>query len=158
MYLLYLNQRMDRVWIRLTLCNSRKLSAKLYTQMFCGWAINKIIKLRKMRKITEKKVKKFGKLRNAQFVCCSHCLVWKGYFHSTISMQSFRIGFLRPKQNNARTGRSGCALPPRRTGLFGAACVVDCPAPAIAVAVVDGAGPPIPPMVRVSMPPLAVPL
>lgn len=69
------------------------------------------------------------------------------------------MGFLRPIQNSARTGRSGCALPPRRTGLFGGAGVVDCVAPAMAVAVVDGAGPaPMAPIARVSMPPLATPL
>lgn len=52
-------------------------------------------------------------------------------------MQSFRMGFLSPIQNNARTGLSGCALPPRRAGRFTGAGVA---APAIAVAVVDGAG------------------
>lgn len=81
----------------------------------------------------------------------------KGYFHSTISMQSFRIGFFRLKQNSARTGRSGCAFPPRRTGRFGAGGVADCPAAAMAVAVVDGAPPP-PIGARLSMPPFAVPL
>lgn len=85
----------------------------------------------------------------------------KGYFHSTISIQSFRIGFLRLKQNSARTGRSGCAFPPRRTGRFGAGGVAVCPAPAMAVAVVDGAVAPAtipPPIVRLSIPPFAVPL
>lgn len=47
------------------------------------------------------------------------------------------MGFLRPRQNNARTGRSGWALPPRRAGRLGGAGVSG---PAIAVAVVDGAG------------------
>lgn len=90
------------------------------------------------------------------FVCFDNFA--KGYFHSTISMHSFRMGFLSPRQNNARTGRSGCAFPPRRTGFFCGACAAVV-APAIAVAVVDGAGPPpMPSIPRVSTPPLAVPL
>lgn len=92
-------------------------------------------------------------------VFCVSSFLSKGYFHSTISIHSFRMGFLRPRQKSARTGRSGCVLPPRRIGRFDGAGVVDCAPPAMAVAVVDGAGPPaIPPIPRVSMPPLVVPL
>lgn len=66
----------------------------------------------------------------------------KGYFHSTIVIHIFRIGFLRPKQYNARAGLSGCGLPPRLTGRFGGApAVVAAATAATAVAVVDGGAP-----------------
>lgn len=39
-------------------------------------------------------------------------------------MHILRIGFFSPRQYSARTGRSGCGLPPRRTGRFGAAGTV----------------------------------
>lgn len=42
-------------------------------------------------------------------------------FHSTMSMQSFRIGFFRLRQKRTRGGRSGIGFPPLRTGRFGGA-------------------------------------
>ena len=47
-------------------------------------------------------------------------------------MQNARTGFLSVKQNRARSGRSGCCLPPRRCGRFCAVplAVFCCPGPA----------------------------
>jgi len=54
----------------------------------------------------------------------------KGYFHSTMSIHNFRIGFLRARQKRALWGLSGGGLPPRRTGRFLLALIVVAPSAA----------------------------
>lgn len=54
----------------------------------------------------------------------------KGYFHSTISMQIFLIGFFKSRQKRTRFGRSGGGFP-RRTGRLGAAGVFEAACPGL---------------------------
>ena len=78
----------------------------------------------------------------------------KGYFHSTMSMQSLRIGFLRVRQSRARAGLSGWGLPPLRAGLLAAAAL----AAAAAAASVAEAGAPgfVPGAVAAVWPPVVL--